>query len=222
MKQSDEMSTKVPKKTVKRGYGGRTAEQLSQERHQRLMDTALELFGTVGYLPTTVEKICSHAKVTTRHFYEHFADREALLIAIFEDVLHDTRQKVLVAMMNAETPLSERFSRAVDVFFAAHLDDPRRARITTQEILGVSQRVEAHRNVLITEFALLIESYLTLLVAEGKIPARNYRILAFGVVGAMHELQIAWLNQQVPQQREVLVAEIDYLMQIMIKGTAIR
>jgi hypothetical protein len=39
-------------------------------------------------------------------------------------------------------------------------------------------------------------------VAEGKLPARNYRILAFGIVGAMHELQIAWLNQQVPQQRE--------------------
>ena len=89
----------------------------------------------------------------------------------------------------------------------------RRAKITTQEILGVSQRVEVHRNILITEFALLIESYLTLLVAEGKLPARNYRILAFGIVGAMHELQIAWLNQQVPQQREVLVAEIDYLTQ---------
>ena len=68
---------------------------------------------------------------------------------------------------------------------------------------------------------MLIESYLTLLVAEGKLPARNYRILAFGIVGAMHELQIAWLNQQVPQQREVLVAEIDYLMQIMMKGAAV-
>jgi hypothetical protein len=45
--------------------------------------------------------------------------------------------------------------------------------------------------------------------------------LAFGIVGAMHELQIAWLNQQVPQQREVLVAEIDYLMQIMIKGVTV-
>ena len=117
--------------------------------------------------------------------------------------------------------LEQRFVGAVNVFLTSHLDDPRRAKITTQEILGVSQRVEAHRNVLITEFALLIESYLTLLVAEGKLPARNYRILAFGIVGAMHELQIAWLNQQVPQQREVLVVEIDYLMQVMIKGVAV-
>ena len=53
MTQSDEMSTNVPKKISKRGYAGRSAEQLMQERRQRLMDTALELFGTVGYVPTT-------------------------------------------------------------------------------------------------------------------------------------------------------------------------
>ena len=221
MTQSDEMSTNVPKKISKRGYAGRSAEQLMQERRQRLMDTALELFGTVGYVPTTVEKICSHAKVTTRHFYEHFKDREALLMAIFDTILQETRQKVLAEIITSDLPLEQRFVGAVNAFLTSHLDDPRRAKITTQEILGVSQRVEAHRNVLITEFALLIESYLTLLVAEGKLPARNYRILAFGIVGAMHELQIAWLNQQVPQQREVLVAEIDYLMQIMMKGVSV-
>ena len=46
MTQSDEMSTNVPKKISKRGYAGRSAEQLMQERRQRLMDTALELFGS--------------------------------------------------------------------------------------------------------------------------------------------------------------------------------
>jgi AcrR family transcriptional regulator len=220
MKQSDEMSTKVPKKTVKRGYGGRSAEQLSQERHQRLMDTALELFGTVGYLPTTVEKICSHAKVTTRHFYEHFADREALLMAIFDQILQQTREQVLAQVLNDALPLEQRFMNAINAFLSSHLDDPRRAKITTQEILGVSQRVEAHRNKLITEFAYLIEAYLALWVNTGKLPARNYRVFAFGLVGAMHELQIAWLNEQVPQPREQLLAEIDFLMQAIIKGAS--
>ncbi len=221
MTESDEMSTKVLKKTAKRGYGGRSAEQLTEERRQRLMASALELFGTVGYLPTTVEKVCSHAKVSTRHFYEHFVDREALLIAVFEAILYDTRQKVLVEMMNPEIPLTQRFTQAVEVFFAAHLDDPRRARITTQEILGVSQRTEACRNVIITEFAHLIEAYMALLVADGQVPARNYRILAFGIVGAMHELQIAWLNKQVPQERKVLLEEMDFLVTALMKGAAI-
>lgn len=221
MNQSDEMSTEVPKIRAKRGYGGRSAEELAEERRQRLMATGLELFGTVGYLPTTVEKLCSAAKVTPRHFYEHFSDREALLIAVFEDILQHTLQQVLAAMINADVPLKERFALGVDVFLASHLDDPRRARITTQEILGVSQHAEASRNALITEFAQLIEQYLEVLAEHGQIVRRNFKVLAFGIVGAMHELQIAWLHAAVPQAREELVAEIRFLIEAMLKGAAV-
>ena len=31
-------------------------------------------------------KSMCHAKVTPRHFYEHFKDREAILIAVFNDI----------------------------------------------------------------------------------------------------------------------------------------
>ena len=220
MAKSDEMSTKVPKTGTKRGYGGRDAEQLAQERRQRLMDTALELFGTVGYLPTTVEKLCSAAKVTTRHFYEHFPDREALLIAVFEDILLDSRQRVLAIMLASQTPLEQRFLAGIEAFLAAHLDDPRRARITTQEIMGVSQNAEAHRHAVITGFADLIETVLASLAAEGRLPVRNYRVLAYGMVGAMHELQIAWLHQAVPQSRAELMAEIRFCLSAMLTGAA--
>lgn len=218
MQNSDEIRTLVPKKIVKRGYGGRSAEQLAQERYERLMASALELFGTVGYLPTTVEKLCAHAKVTPRHFYEHFKDRETILIAVFNDILQQTRQAVLAEILNPSLVLEQRFMAGIDAFLSAHLEDIRRVKITTQEILGVSQRVEAARNAAITEFALLIESYLGLWVAAGKLPARNYKIVAFGLVGAMHELQIAWLNKQIPQEKAVLVEEITFLMNTMIKG----
>ncbi|PTQ90453.1 TetR/AcrR family transcriptional regulator [Agitococcus lubricus] len=218
MQDSDEMSTKVPKKSTKRGYGGRSAEQLAEERYQRLMASALELFGTVGYLPTTVEKLCAHAKVTPRHFYEHFADREAILIAVFKLILQETRMAVLHAMLDEKIALEQRLLAGMNAFLQAHLDDIRRVRITTQEILGVSQRVEAVRNEAITEFAVLIENYLAIWVAQQKIPARNYRVLAFGLVGAMHELQIAWLNQQVPQERGLLLAEMAFILQAMMRG----
>ena len=216
MQQSDEISTKVPKIRAKRGYGGRSAEELAEERRVRLMDTALELFGTVGYLPTTVEKLCAAAKVTPRHFYEHFADREALLIAVFEDILQHSLQQVLAAVMNPDLPLAQRFVAGVDVFLASHLDDPRRARITTQEILGVSRRAEASRHALITEFARLIEQYLDVLAEQGLVARRNFKNLAFCLVGAMHELQIAWLHGAVPQAREALVVEIRFLIEAML------
>lgn len=204
-------------KPARRGYGGRSAEELAAERRARLMEAALELFGTQGYAATPVEKLCSAAKVTTRHFYEQFADREALLIAVFEQVMDQTRQRVMAALM---TPGNEenRFLVALEAFIDTQLEDPRRARLTTTEVLGVSPRVEACRNAVIHGFAELIEVYAGVLVSKGELPARNYRVLAFGIVGAMHELQITWLNQAATLSREALKAEILFLVQAFLAG----
>lgn len=49
------------------------------ERRQRLLEAALELYGTVGYRATTVQADCKLAKMSTRSFYEVYADHERLL-----------------------------------------------------------------------------------------------------------------------------------------------
>lgn len=218
LKQEDGMKnpTATPGASRRRGYAGRSAEALSAERRQRLMDSAMALFGTEGYLPTTVEKLCQHAKVTTRHFYEHFRDREALLIALFEAILEDTRQQVTRILEDTAVPFAQRFEAALAVFLACHLDDPRRARITTQEILGVSLHAEAARNVVINRFAALIESHLRAALPPGALTPGNYRILAVGIVGAMHELQIAWLNGSLGMSREALQTELSSLARVMV------
>lgn len=215
---SSSESTHTQTRPSKRGYGGKSAEVLAEERRQRLLASALELFGTVGYAPTTVEKLCRHAKVTTRHFYEHFNDREALLIAVFQDILTHTKQQVWQTMISSNLAIKPRLLQAFNIFLSSHLDDPRRARITTQEILGVSLRAEAQRQQVITEFAQLISQFLANLAGQGKIPNRDYRILGYAIVGAMHELQIAWLHQAVPQERQQLLTELDFWLDVLTQG----
>lgn len=209
---------KTPSFPRRRGYGGRSAEELSAERRQRLMDTALELFGTQGYAATPTDKLCAAAKVATRHFYEHFKDREALLLAVFEQVMQETQARVMAALLATERPPAERLLAALDAFLDAQLEDPRRARLTTSEVLGVSARVEAGRNAVITAFAQLVESYANALAASGELPPRNYRVLAFGLVGAMHELQLAWLNPDNGISREDLKVEMGFLVRALLAG----
>ena len=217
MMNSDERRTNVPTSPARRGYGGRSAEELSAERRQRLLASGLELFGTQGYPPTTVEILCRHAKVTTRHFYEQFADRESLLITLFEAILQETQARVLSVMADPVLPPEAKLLAALDTFLAHHLDDPRKARITTQEILGVSPRAEASRQRVITGFAGLLEQYLAMLAANGTLPGRNFRVPAFGIVGAMHELQIAWLDGALGLTREELVAELGGLVRVVMR-----
>lgn len=208
-------STPAPSR---RGYGGRSAGELAAERRRRLLDTALELFGTRGYAATSTEKLCAAARVTTRHFYEQFRDREALLLAVFDEVMQGSKARVLAALAVPDLPAQGRLLAALDAFIDAQLEDPRRARLTTSEVLGVSARVEAGRNAVINEFAQMIEAYAGMLVASGELPRRNYRVLAFGVVGAMHELQLAWLNPENGLDRESLKAEMRFLVKAMMTG----
>ena len=49
---------------------------------------------------------------------------------------------------------------------------------------------------------------------------RNYRVLAVGIVGAMHELQIAWLDGSLGVSRRELVEELGFLVKAMVKGAA--
>lgn len=215
---STTLSPDEPPKTPKRrGYGGKSAEDLAEERRERLMASALELFGTQGYAATPTEKLCAHAKVTTRHFYEHFRDREALLIALFERVMTETRDCVLSALSASLSP-DGRFVTALEAFLEAQLSDPRRARLTTIEVLGVSPEVEACRNTVIHGFASLVEQQAHAMAEGGLLPKRNYRVLAFGIVGAMHELQIAWLNPANDISREELKNEILFIVQAFFSG----
>jgi AcrR family transcriptional regulator len=210
----------VPAPPKRRGYGGRSADELAAERREKLMQTALELFGTVGYAATPTEKLCAEARVTTRHFYEQFKDREALLIAVFERVMQETRERVLAVFADPATAPEARLLAALDEFLDAQLDDPRRARLTTMEVLGVSPRVEAARNAVITGFAALVEAWAEALAAGGQLAPRNYRVLAFGLVGAMHELQIVCLDPANGLDRDMLKAELAFIVRALLAGAA--
>ncbi len=55
------------------------ARRRDGERRQRLLDATLELHGSAGCASMTVQPVCKLAKVSTRSFYELYADHEELL-----------------------------------------------------------------------------------------------------------------------------------------------
>ena len=67
-----------------RTYGGQSHEARVAERRQRLMEAAARLYGREGAAGASVTAICAESGLTPRYFYESFANREALLLAVFE------------------------------------------------------------------------------------------------------------------------------------------
>lgn len=211
----------TPAKTAatRRGYGGRSAEELQAERRERLLAAAMELFGTRGYLATRIEHLCGEARVTTRHFYEQFSDREALLTAVFERVMADAATAVLGALAQDGQSGMERARAGLHAFVHLQLNDPRRARISCIEVMGVSRALEDRRREVMQRFASLIESQLQQLAAQGLVPQRSYRALALAFVGGVHELEIDWLLAQPHPAVDSVVDELWFILSTLLAGS---
>lgn len=141
-------------RTVGRVYAGADARTRHAERLSRLEDAGLELFATVGYQQTTVADICERAKVSRRHFYEQFADREALLRHLHTGLQQRGRVAVETALAQGVSQvrgLSTAEARralvraGVSAYIDAVLTDPRGLQVAFVEVVGVSPEMERYR-----------------------------------------------------------------------------
>ena len=103
----------------RRGYRGLSAEELRKQRYQRLIAAGTELFGERGYAATPIEAVCSHAKVSTRHFYEQFEGRESILHAVHAELVTHMEEIVRTSLTESRTPLTQRVADTIEaaVFF---------------------------------------------------------------------------------------------------------
>ena len=187
------MTISARKKT--RRYKGRTTDELRAERRQRLLDAGLQLFSDRGYANSPIELICSTAKVTTRHFYEQFKGREALLQALFLQILNEASQQILLALSDKELSWQDRMTSAVRAASGYLMEDTRRARIACIETIGVSQEMEKVRRKVVHNLAKVIEQYCDQMAEEGLVPKRDYHLPSIALVGATLELLVESLSE---------------------------
>ena len=91
----------------------RTAEQNEQIRvasRQRIVDQALALFAEHGYERTSVRMIADAAGISQGLLYNYFDNKQALLLAIFEESVADVRASFALA---DAAPPAERLERLV-------------------------------------------------------------------------------------------------------------
>jgi len=206
--------SKKPLPSKRRVYGGVNAEQRVQERRERLLATALELFATQGY------QNCADAKVTTRHFYEAFAGREALLLVLYERIIREAQGAVREALQRPGLDLAARIPQVMGAFIETYVRDRRRAQVGVLEVVGVSPAVEKRRREVIREFAQVLEGYADSLVAQGLLPRRNYHPVSLALVGGINELLAEWLMSGDPGSLQQLHDAISDVMQALLLGGA--
>ena len=179
--------------TAGRRYAEKSAPERRADRRARLLEAAVEAFGTHGYRNTSIEQLCAAARISTRNFYEEFSGREELLITLHDDLNARALEAVVEAISGIDPDDLEARARAgVAAYFRVMTSDRRWARIALVESVGVSPEVQAHRRTAIDRFADLIRLEAARLAEAGVLPRRDYRYTAVALVGAIEGLINTW------------------------------
>jgi AcrR family transcriptional regulator len=174
---------------ARRTYGGRSAADRRAERRERLLEAGLALFGTDGYAASSIEKLCTHAGVSTRNFYEEFHSREDLLIALHARANERSFRAVTTAFEDAaDADLATRFELAVRTFIHNMASDGRWARVAYVEMIGVSDKVEKHRMAWRKRWWDFMAAEADRAVLRGEARARDFTLPALAVIASVNEL----------------------------------
>ena len=187
-------------------YGGRTREERATDRRDRLVAAALGLFGTRDYDAVTVADVCADAKVSKRYFYQHFADRDALLLTLHREQNDWLLTSIAAAAPTGPAPLDEVLRPIMRTLIALLREHPQRARV----IYVNAPRMETRRRGLLRKDA---EFFGRLIDQATPKPQDQLwydrRLLA--LVAGVTELVIDWLARDMTDDPDVLATHLTRL-----------
>ena len=192
-------------------YGGVPAEKRRAERRVRLIEAALDLAGTEGWQAATVRAVCARARLTPRYFYESFENRDALLLAVFDELAAEAAERVLEAVTAAPDEAEAKSRAAVAAFVDLLVEDPRKSRILFMEAMGHEALMRRRLDGL-KMFAGLIAGQAR---AFYRPPAGSDRLVettALLLAGGLAELLIAWVDGDLDSTRDELVDDCAALL----------
>lgn len=183
-----------PSPPNKRRYGGVLPEERQRQRREKLIEGAVEVFGTKGFHATTVREVCVAAHLTERYFYESFKTLPQLYLAAYGELRDQLMRLTLAALAQAEpTPLG-LLEPAMRVFLTFIRDDPRRGRIMLVDSLGVNHEVAAMSGATARDYSALLRTHLSRLVSAGDLPLVSLDLLADGMIGLNVLLAARWMQ----------------------------
>ena len=187
-----------------RPYRGISAPERTARRRADLMAAAFDLLGTVGWEQATMTAICARAKLTERYFYESFAGRDELLVAVFEELGDRIRAVVVDALDAAPLDPEDTARAAITVFVDALTEDPRVGRVAIVES-AASGLLRQRRHQILGEFADLIVARAQAVFGADALPAPRDRLNALLFTGGLAEVLTAWLAGEVNASKQDII-----------------
>lgn len=188
-----------------RPYRGVSAQERKAARRARLVEAGLDLLGTVGWEQTTMTAVCARAKLTERYFYEHFANRDELLLTVLDQVADEARVVIADALADAPRQPAAAAHAMISAFVEFITGDPRKGRASLVEA-AAADALRRRRHELLREFAyLLVLRSRDLFGTHALTPPRD-EINAMLFIGGLAEVLTGYLTGEITATTDDIIA----------------
>jgi AcrR family transcriptional regulator len=186
--------------------------RLPLQRERLLRAAALE-FAEAGYAGASSESISRRAGMSKATFYEHFANKEECMLALFDMGTELVQREMAEAARRAPTgDARERMKAGTRAFLGALAQHPEFAQTLLVEIIGAGPRAAQRRDQILQAFAAVLDAENAAAARRGLIGRFCSPHDPFAVVGAITELVSRQVRLGVPERVLDLAPVIDRLI----------
>jgi AcrR family transcriptional regulator len=182
-------------------------------QRERLLRAAAREFADCGYAGASSESISRRAGMSKATFYEHFANKEECMLALFDMGAALVQAAMAEAARNA--PLGdarERVRAGTRAFLSALAEHPDFAQTLLVEIIGAGPAAAQRRDQILQAFAAVVDAENAAAARRGLMGRFSSPHDSVAIVGAVSELVSRQVRLGEPEHMMDLAPVIDRLI----------
>ena len=184
-------------------------------QRRRLFEAAAAVFAREGYAAASAEAISREAGMSKATFYEHFANKEECILALFEVAATEVMRQMAEASDSEHATYEAHVAASVRAFLQTLAAYPNSAQTLLVEVIGAGPRAMERRDAILQAFADALYRDNNRIAPRYSAPRFASPDDAFAVVGAIVEL--ASRNLRAGRAQEIV--ELEPVISRVLLGT---
>ena len=198
--------------TVPRGRHAPPLEVRLEVQRQRLFEAAATVFARSGYADASAESISREAGMSKATFYEHFANKEECILALFDEGARTVLGAMAEATASAGDDPRERMRAGIRAFLQRLASHGNESQTLLVEIIGAGPRATERRDAILQTFADALYDEADHAARRGQTKGFAAHEDAFAVIAAGAELASRHVRLGVPADARELEPVLERLL----------
>jgi AcrR family transcriptional regulator len=163
---------------------GTPREEVRRNQRERLLAAMVAVTAAKGYAETSIKDLVEASGVSSRSFYQHFADKEECFLATMEEILADLH-RVVIGELEGEGAVEERADRAARALVESLSTEPATTRLWLVESSCAGEQAQQRLNFALDVVAAQLQRIFADLGKE-EMPDDLTRAILGGVSGVVY------------------------------------